>query len=240
MKININTLVGDVVSNNYKTAAIFKNYGIDYCCNGNRSIGEASISIDVEPLEIISKLKEVEVSSSLEKNYQKWSLEFLCDYIYNHHHQYVERTIPEILHYLDKICNVHGEKHQDLFEIKELFKKSAGELTMHMKKEELVLFPHIKKISSSKRNKNDITKLLKKSIEASINDMHHDHDEEGERFRSIAELTDNYTVPKGACNSYKIAYSLLKEFEEDLHKHIHLENNILFKKAVILENNLKK
>ena len=147
-------------------------------------------------------------------------------------------NIPEIKLYLNKICKVHGEKHPELLEIQKLFNESAGDLTKHMKKEELILFPFIKKIATAKKEQTELAKPPFGSIENPINMMHHEHDDEGERFRKIAALSNNYTPPNDACNSYKVAFSLLKDFEEDLHKHIHLENNILFKRAIETEQTL--
>lgn len=140
--------------------------------------------------------------------------------------------------FLDKLCKVHGANHPELFEINEQFNASAGELAMHMKKEELILFPYIKKMVASKSNHQPEGKPNFGTVQNPINMMMEEHNVEGERFRKIAHLSYNYNPPADACNTYRVAFSLLKEFEEDLHLHIHLENNILFPKSVTLEKEL--
>ena len=238
MEINTNSIIGEIVAENYKTASIFKKYGIDFCCNGNRSIGEAlNSNIDIDSL--LNDIINTATQNIDNNDYQNWSLDFLSDYIYNKHHLYVEKQIPEIKFYLAKICSVHSKHHPELIEIKDEFIKSANELTTHMKKEELILFPYIKKIVQAQKEQTALAPAPFLTIANPINAMHQEHDNEGSRFRKIAELTNNYTPPTGACNSFKVTYKLLQEFEEDLHKHIHLENNILFKKALQAEQELR-
>ncbi len=238
MNINKNTLVSNIVTDNYKTATIFKKYGIDFCCNGNRTITEVSKEKNVTSDTLISELLTANDSTYSSDNFQNWELNFLVDYIYNNHHLYVEKNIPEIAFYLEKLCKVHGMQHPELFEIKTLFNESSSDLTKHMKKEELILFPFIKKIAEAIKSSTELIKPHFGTIQNPIAMMHHEHNGEGARFRKIAELSNNYTPPEDACNTYKTAFSLLRAFEEDLHKHIHLENNILFKRAVAVENTL--
>lgn len=238
MRIDKETLVSDIVAMNYKHATIFKKYNIDFCCNGNRSINTVckTNTIDVDTL-----LAELETNYAIEKDtntYHTWGIDFLSDYICNNHHKYVETKIPEIKHYLDKISKVHGENHPELYQIQKLFHESANELTTHMKKEELILFPYFKKLAKADRGDKMISIVSFTSVENPIAMMHEEHDNEGHRFRKISELSNHYTPPKDACTTYKVAFSMLLEFEEDLHKHIHLENNILFRKAIEIENNL--
>ncbi len=239
MNINNNTVIADLVASNYKTASIFKFYKIDFCCNGNRTLQEVANKRKIDVNVLINELLTIDKSTESNNDYQNWSLDFLCDYIYQNHHTYVERKIPEILEYLNKIAKVHGERHPELYKVLKLFKESAGELTTHMKKEELILFPFIKKLVNASQNNIPFSPPPFGSVENPINMMHAEHDNEGKRFRLIAELTNNYTPPSDACNTYKVAFAMLQEFEEDLHKHIHLENNILFKKAIKLEKSIK-
>ncbi|MEP6802932.1 MAG: hemerythrin domain-containing protein, partial [Flavobacterium sp.] len=137
--------------------------------------------------------------------------------------------------FLDKLCKVHGESHPELFKINELFTECAGELSQHMKKEELMLFPFIKRMVKTKESNGVLSPPSFGSVSNPIAMMMQEHNNEGERFNEIAVLTNNYTAPSDGCTTYKVTFAMLKEFEEDLHKHIHLENNILFTKAVILE-----
>ena len=240
MNINNETLVSYIVADNYKTAEIFKAYGIDFCCNGNRTIEKVCETNNVDIEILIDKIAEAYKEESIPEEYQSWDIDFLSDYIYNKHHKYIENKVPEIKEYLIKLCQVHGTFHPELLEIFNLFSASSEDLIVHMKKEELILFPYFKKLAEANRNKSLLSNNGVKSIKNPITMMHQDHDNEGKRFRYISELSNGYSPPIDACNTYKVTYSLLQEFEDDLHKHIHLENNILFKKAIELEQKLNK
>ncbi|MGB1268497.1 MAG: iron-sulfur cluster repair di-iron protein [Flavobacteriaceae bacterium] len=235
MDINNETLVSNIVAENYKTAAIFKSYGVDFCCNGNRSIEKVCSTNKINNDELINQLVNCCKTEPDTNDYQSWDITFLTDYIYNTHHKYIEIKTPEIKQYLNKICQVHGAQHPELFEIKALFTESADDLAMHMKKEELILFPYFKKLAEAKNNGISVSSPQFDTVKSPIAMLHQEHDNEGHRFRKIASLSNNYTPPQDACNTYKVTFSLLQEFEEDLQKHIHLENNILFKKGVELE-----
>lgn len=236
MSLTSDRIIGELVAEDYRAASVFKKYNIDFCCNGNRPIKDACADDNIDAEQITAELKQaLESQVGVSGNaYQSWPLDLLADYVEKTHHRYVEEKIKEIKPYLDKICKVHGEHHPELFKIKELFGISAGEFTMHMKKEELVLFPLIRKLeAASKENK-----APERSVIAPINQMMGEHDDEGKRFREIAALSDNYTAPADACNTYRVTFGLLKEFEEDLHLHIHIENNILFPRAIEREETL--
>lgn len=238
MEITKNTIIGELVAQNYRTASIFKQNKIDFCCNGNRTIADAA---EQKKLDISSLLKDLELASSSQSDgnidFNSWPLDLLADYIEKTHHRYVEAKIPEIMPYLEKVVRVHGDRHPELFEVFELFNESAGELTTHMKKEELILFPFVRKMIQAKA-KGEKVQAPFGTVKNPIKAMMAEHENEGERFRTIAALTEDYTPPVDACNTYRVTYALLKEFENDLHKHIHLENNILFPKAIALEEEM--
>ena len=238
MEINKNTIVGDVVADNYKAATVFSNYKIDFCCNGNRSLETVCAEKELSLETLMNDLEDSFSVANSSDDYKKWDIGFLADYVYNNHHIYVENKIPEIKQYLTKICSVHGAEHPELFKINDLFVGAAGALTQHMKKEELILFPYFKKLAIAFKAKESIDLPGFGSVQNPISVMHQDHDTEGDRFREISRLTNDYTPPAGACNSYKATFAMLKEFEADLHKHIHIENNILFKKAIEIEAQL--
>ena len=168
-------------------------------------------------------------------DFNSWPLDLLIDYIEKTHHRFVEEKTQIIIPYLDKLCDVHGNNHPELFEINTLFNDSAKELVSHMKKEELILFPFVKEMINATKSHGTIGKPFFETVKNPIAAMMNEHENEGERFRAIAILTNNYTPPEDACNTYKVTFSMLKEFEDDLHKHIHLESNILFPKAKALE-----
>ena len=231
------TQVGDLVAHDYRTATVFKNNKIDFCCKGNRSIEEVCNQQNIQEEPLIEELNAIVSSTdSTGENFQNWDLDLLVDYIEKKHHRYVRSRIPELLSYIEKVARVHGERHPELIEIRRLFFSSAQDLASHMQKEENILFPYIKKLVSE-------DPLEKPAFGSAVNPiqmMKSEHDNEGERFRAIARLSQEYTPPEDACTTYRVAFAMLKEFEEDLHKHIHLENNILFPRAIKAEKNIKQ
>lgn len=236
MKIQENNIIGELVAQDYRAASVFKKYGIDFCCQGNRTIQDACEAKNIDASSVLVDLNEANKASTASSiDYQSWPLDLLVDYIEKKHHRYVEDKTQEIKPYLDKICRVHGDRHPELLEINNLFNETAGELAAHMKKEELILFPFIRKIAKAKQENAKLEAPHFGTVENPIQMMMHEHNTEGERFRKIENLSDNYTPPLDACNTYRVTFALLKEFEADLHLHIHLENNILFPKAIELE-----
>ncbi|MBF6627107.1 MAG: iron-sulfur cluster repair di-iron protein [Proteiniphilum sp.] len=239
MHIDNQSNIGKIVAENYKAASVFKQYGIDFCCNGNRTIESACRKKQIDPDKLLTELQEaVTQKGTGEIDFKSFPPDLLADYIEKTHHRYVEKKIIEITPYLNRIVQVHGENHPELLVVEQLFQQSAGDLTAHMKKEELVLFPYIRRLVQSQLSGSTKSDTPLGTIAEVIARMEQDHEAEGERFRSISELTDNYNPPADACNTYRVTFSLLHEFEEDLHRHIHLENNILFPKAIELEKTL--
>ncbi|MEZ4855335.1 MAG: iron-sulfur cluster repair di-iron protein [Gelidibacter sp.] len=228
--------IGQFVAEDYRTASVFTKYGIDFCCKGDRTIEEVCDKKNIDSAELISELDAIlNASTNQSIDYKSWPLDLLAEYIEKKHHRYVEEKTPIIRQFLDKLCKVHGERHPELFEINALFIATSRALGAHMKKEELILFPFIKKMVKAKIDGTPIQSPQFETIESPITMMKQDHEDEGERFRKIVELTDNYTPPSDACNTYKVTFAMLDEFEKDLHLHIHLENNILFPEAIKLE-----
>jgi regulator of cell morphogenesis and NO signaling len=228
--------IGEYVAKDFRTAAIFSKYGIDFCCRGNRTIEEATEKKDTDTKVIMEQINAVLATNNNNTiDFNSWPIDLLVDYIEKTHHRYVEEKTQVLLPFLNKLCKVHGANHPELFEINELFIGCSGELAQHMKKEELILFPFIKKMVKATLSDELITQPHFGTVENPIAMMMHEHDAEGERFRKIAQLTNNYTPSPDACNTYRVTYAMLQEFEQDLHKHIHLENNILFPKAAKLE-----
>ncbi|WCO00675.1 iron-sulfur cluster repair di-iron protein [Psychroserpens ponticola] len=228
--------IGQFVAEDYRTAAIFSKYKIDFCCNGNRTINEACEKKGIDSKILIDEINSILNSKGAETiDYKSWPIDLLVDYIEKKHHRYVEEKTPILRQFLDKLCRVHGERHPELLKINELFTASTVELASHMKKEELILFPFIKQLVKGKLKNIAVQSPQFGTIESPIAMMMQEHDNEGERFRKIAELTENYNPPADACNTYRVTFAMLDEFEKDLHLHIHLENNILFPEAIKLE-----
>ena len=243
MKIALDDIIGDVVAKNYKTAEIFGKHSIDLCVDNQISVRKAGEKKKLSTAELQILLYDlnmlfVENEAITNADFSDWDLDLLVDHIVNHHHSYVEEKIPVVRSYLDRIQLVHGRNHPELNEIKEIFKEASGELAMHLKKEELILFPYIKKMAKAKRENSKLESPHFGTIKNPIAKMEGEHDFEDLAFKKIAELSDDYTLPSDACNSYRVAFGLLEEFEEDLHTHIHKENDILFQRAIVLEEEL--
>lgn len=237
MNITKETIIGEAVAADYRTAAVFQKYHIDFCCKGNRNIREACENKNINMDALLDDLRAVTSQQGNEAiDFNAWPLDLLADYIEKIHHRYVEEKTAILIPYLDKLCKVHGPDHPELFEIRALFNASAVAMTAHMKKEELILFPFIKKMVSCHRTRQDMPSPQFGTVQNPVEMMMREHDAEGERFRKIAELSNDYNPPADACNTYRVTFSMLQDFESDLHRHVHLENNILFTKAIKLEN----
>lgn len=228
--------IGQMVAENYRTAPIFKKYGIDFCCKGGRSVEDACTQKGIDPTPLLADLERVSQEPVTDQtDYRTWPLDRLADHIEQTHHRYVEEAITQLRPFLDKVCRVHGDHHPALFHIQDAFYTSAAELAQHMKKEELVLFPYIRKMAKAEANGEAIPPAPFGTVRNPITMMMQEHETEGGRFEHISELTEGYNPPEWACNTFRVTYALLKEFQDDLHRHIHLENNILFPKAMEME-----
>jgi len=227
--------IGQIVSDDFRTAAIFKKNGLDFCCKGNRTIEEACASKKLNAQKIYDEIEGLPKNEGSGIDFTSWPLDLLADYIEKTHHRYAEEKIPVLQAFLEKLARVHGGRHPELIEIRNLFEASVQDLGVHFKKEELILFPFIRTMVNAKIKGEDLVPPAFGTVENPVNMMKHDHTAEGERFEKIAQLSGRYMPPADACNTYKVTYAMLQDFEEDLHTHIHLENNILFPKAIALE-----
>ena len=185
---------------------------------------------------IMQDLKNIDEKVLQSQNYNNWELDFLVDFIVNTHHVYVTESLGLIDAYATKVAKVHGEHHPAVIKIQELFEIIAQDLSSHMKKEELILFPYVKRLAAANKANVGIDKAHFGSVNNPINMMEEEHEIVGNLFKEIAVLSSNYTPPEWACNTFKALYAKLDEFEQDLHIHIHLENNILFPKAIAMES----
>ena len=226
--------VAEVVTENIATAHIFEKYGIDFCCGGAVKITTACETAGVNFKDLETELLSLEKSLEPVKKFQDWSLDKLADYIVQTHHAYVEESIPLLLRYSAKVTKVHGEKHHEVWEVNRLFTKLAKELSAHLKKEELILFPFIKKMLKTK-NAGFAVAPQYGTVKSPIKMMVAEHDEAGTIMKRISEITNEFIPPANSCNTFRAFYAKLDEFQRDLHRHVHLENNILFPAAIRLE-----
>lgn len=230
--------VAEIVTENIKTADIFKKNGIDFCCGGNVKIQEICEKKGVDFNTIKEEIYNVEIETMSTHDFNSWDLDFLADFIINTHHKYVTEANELIIQYSDKVAKVHGHHYAEVVEINKLFHAIANELKMHMHKEEMILFPFIKELAVANKNKTKALPPPFGTIQNPINMMEAEHDDAGDIIKTIAELSNNFTPPAEACNTFKALYAKLEEYQNDLFQHIHLENNILFPKAIKLEQEL--
>lgn len=227
------TKVSKIVARNYRTAKVFTTYGIDFCCNGGIPLADACAQRGVDLSRVLGEI-ETALQDPDPQDFQSMDPRRLVDHILSVHHQYVRTTLPVLRTYLNKLSRVHGERHPELLRIEALFSESALALLEHMEKEEQILFPYVRALADASAHQYPLSAPHFGHIRNPIAMMEDEHQTEGERFRAIAALSDNYQPPADACQTYRVAFAVLEEFERDLHKHIHLENNILFPKATEL------
>ena len=227
--------VAELVTANYKAADIFKKHGIDFCCGGGVSVAEICRRKNLDYAQIEGELLALDQQIPKSHDFNNWELDFLIDYIIQTHHSYVLENIPLLFQYAEKVARVHGHHYTETVEINNLFQHVAAELSAHMQKEERILFPYIKMMAEDKKEGKTMPPPPFGTVQNPIRMMEAEHELAGDIFKKIAELSNNYQPPEGACNTFRVLYAKLKEFEEDLHQHIHLENNILFPKALELE-----
>jgi len=227
--------LAEIVTDNIRSAIVFEEYGLDFCCKGNRGLKDACADKNIDVRKVVNELINLSRNGNGKENPNDWQLDFLIDYIINNHHQYVRRMIPVISLHADKVASVHGKNHPETLRIADLFLAVREELEMHMMKEERILFPQIKQMVQTQKENSQYFAPPFGSIQNPIRMMEYEHTSAGDALSQIRELSNNYTHPEDACNTFKALFSELKEFEEDLHKHIHLENNILFPKSTELE-----
>ncbi|WP_256009688.1 iron-sulfur cluster repair di-iron protein [Desertivirga xinjiangensis] len=231
--------IGEIVAKDYRKAQVFKNRGIDFCCGGKKTLEQVceSKGIDLESVKTeLAEIANIEPGSGLA--FDKWELDFLSDYIVNTHHNYVRESIPFLSELANKVARVHGDRHGELVEVARIFNRVASDLSLHLMKEENILFPFIKQLTQAAKNGTAIVRAPFGTVNNPTQMMEVEHEHAGEDLAAIRELTNDYSLPPDACTSYTILFKKLQEFENDLFNHVHLENNILFPKAIQLEKDL--
>ena len=239
MKIKPERTVGSIVAEDYRAAAVLTKYGIDFCCKGGRSVQEVCENKNIDQAKLAEDITTLLArDTKSDDDARTWPLEQLADHVETVHHRYVEERGPIIQQYLAKLCKVHGDRHPELFTINDEFNACVGAMAVHMKKEELMLFPFVRNLAKSERTGEPFKTPHFGTVENPVHAMMADHNDEGERFERMGAVSDGFTTPEDGCATYATAFKMLKEFEEDLHLHIHLENNIMFPRAIALEKSL--
>ncbi len=231
--------VGEIAAKDLRNAEIFRKFGLEFCCDGKKSLQEscndAGASI-AEVQEALKNLPEEKVNSA--QDYNSWGLDFLADYIVNVHHKYVKDSTSMLRDLADKIASHHGSAHPELYEIKEHVDALLNEMKTHQEKEEKVLFPFIHEMVKNESEGRPVAIPASGSLDNPVEMLRHEHDEVGRHVHAIEKLSHGYEVPADGCGSYRLYFSKLEELDKDLHQHLHLENNILFPKSIKLERKL--
>jgi regulator of cell morphogenesis and NO signaling len=225
----------DIVLEYNGTAGVLEKYGLDFCCQGMRSLDEACKTKKLDTNAVLEELKATFVDEPGFNRYQRWDVSFLCDYIVNHHHSYVKEALPLIEQHLTKVISVHGERHPELNEVGEIFIQVYQELAQHMMKEEQVLFPYIAEMDRALKLGIPVSPAHFGTVNHPIERMEAEHEFAGEAMDRIRVLLRDYTPPEDACTTMRVTYNELAAFEHDLHQHVFLENAILFPRAKKLE-----
>jgi regulator of cell morphogenesis and NO signaling len=228
-------MIGEIVAEDYRTAAIFEKHGIDFCCGGKIPLATicASKAIDLACIaREIEDAKSTPVTRS--ENYAGWSLSFLIDYIINNHHTYLNENTKPIAVYARKIASVHGGNHHEVVQISTIFDKLAGDLVEHLREEEDVFFPAVKRAEAAIKENAKPEERDLETIQRSLAKLSREHEVVGDAIHRIRHLARGFEIPVGVCNTFAVTYRKLNDFEDDIHKHVHLENNILFPKAAQL------
>ena len=221
-------------------ARVFKKYGLDFCCGGRKTVKQACAEKGIDVVKVEQELQQADKSFGRQQlPYNDWSIDFLADYIVNTHHTYVRKSLPELKSFSAKVARVHGKQHPELVAIEKLVGDIDSEMSQHMVKEEKVLFPFIKELVAAKNSGTAGPSSHFGTVENPILMMEIDHESVGRNLEIIRKLSSDYSLPEDACSSYSLLYRSLEEFEEDIHIHVHLENNILFPKALSLEKELR-
>ena len=231
--------LGALAAKDLRKAEIFKKYGLDFCCGGKKTVKEACAEKGLDVTKIEQELQQADKNPLTRAlPYGDWSLDFLADYIVNTHHTYVRKTLPELRTYALKVAKVHGSYHPELVTIHQLVEAINKELTEHMEEEETSVFPFIKKIVAAQKSNDKTAVAQLGSVQNPVKEMEAEHEQAGKILESIRSISNNYELPQDACASYGLLFKMLQDFEDDLFTHIHLENNILFPKALEIEKTL--
>jgi len=228
--------LASIVTNNHATVPILEKYNLDFCCKGKRTLADACYEKGLAVETLSTELENATVQTDINKMpFNQMSAEQLISYILIHHHFYVKQSMPTIFGHLERVAFKHGDRFPYMIEVFNIFREIKEEMTAHMQKEEMILFPRIKEVEAL-YNTDHSRNLSDGYISAPIQVMELEHDHAGDLLYKIRELTNNYTPPADACTTFKVSLAELKEFEEDLHKHVHLENNLLFPLAEKMMN----
>lgn len=231
--------IGEIVTDDFRAAAVLERYGLDFCCGGSRTLDEACHDQGVDPAHVAAELRSLAtLAPHRAVRFADWPLDALVHHILVRHHTYVRSALPVLVAHTRKIAEVHGARSPELREVAQRFAAVADEMTQHMAKEEEILFPYIRALVEAERRGTRVGGSPFGTVANPIRMMEHEHEHAGSEMHVIRELTGGYVPPDFACATYRVCLRELEEFERDLHQHVHLENNILFPAALRLEEEI--
>jgi regulator of cell morphogenesis and NO signaling len=229
---HIDDTIGAIVRDYPALSRLFEQAQVDYCCGGQKTLAEACAKRGIDPQTFLTELEIwAKTTPAPEVNLTALSLTELVDHIERVHHAYLHTELPRLEKMVTKVAAVHGEKEPRLMQIKDIFLALSAELATHLMKEEQILFPMIRQLEAS----DTLPTFHCGTIANPVRRMEFEHDEAGEALRELRQLTDDYTPPAWACNTYRALLDALATFEQDMHQHIHKENNVLFPRAMEME-----
>lgn len=237
----VHTRLADLVTDDPRAAAVFDRLGLDYCCQGNKTLRDATHDRHIPISEVIDELCALGPKAADDRERTSWShLPDLINHIVLDHHRYVREHQPILQGWLDKLATKHGGRHPELHEIRAVFVALSSELLQHMAKEENILFPYIEQLWSAREAGRTPPASPFGTIANPIRSMEHEHQDAGELLSRLRTLTDGYQPPSDGCTTYRVCFAELARFEADLHQHVHLENHVLFPRAMSLEMNAER
>lgn len=233
------TTIRTLVADDYRAAAVFERHGIDFCCGGHRPVAEACRQRGIDPAVVVSDLEAALAQADPDSpRFNMWALDVLTGYIVANHHGYVRQAVDTLRVHTRKVADVHGDRHPEVRQIADRFEAIARELSGHMAKEEQMLFPYIEALAKAARG-GEVPLAPFGTVQNPIRMMEIEHASAGDEMAAIRRLSAGYAPPPDACTTYSVTYQELRAFEADLHRHVHLENNILFPKALVLERQVR-
>ena len=238
MSVTTEKTVRELALENPAATRVFEKLGIDYCCGGNQSLEQACRAANLPVDQVLDSLEMAEQTTRVTQKIHDWQREPLGDlvaHINTTHHKYTREEIARLGPLFEKVCSVHGQNHPELLHVRASFTGLAQELTMHMMKEEMVLFPYIVRMEEAVIQHEPVLPPPFGSVQNPVAMMEREHESAGAALRAMRQASNGYATPLDACVSYQTLYKTLSEFEADLHRHIHLENNILFPRAIAME-----
>lgn len=225
--ITTDTTVGELVRAVPARSRIFENLGIDYCCGGKKPLSEACRAKGLDPATVAALLTALDdAPSAIAVDPDTMTLSSLCDHIEDLHHGYLRDELPRLDFMTRKVAAVHGADEPRLLEVRRVFESFSAEITSHTQEEQATIFPLIRRLETAKGERPAA------SLKSAFEKLEAEHDNAGAALAKFRELTDNYTPPDWACNTFRALYDGLSQLERDMHQHVHKENNVLFPRAL--------